>query len=196
MDKREAFEFIFQEKFDYMVDYIERNGFSSLLLNISHLGISGNDKRSLDTGNVTEVVLEKGYAPMFAIQKTGSKYKIYYLWSNGPKGAQVNEREAARKSMQAKSEWFFPILQMLSKKPLHLVDTRKPRGYHVGDVKQVKDIAPKIEWYNRHQRKEEDSLFIRVKKNTSSISIFEVFRSTSQSAFSDLDKIGVQYKVL
>lgn len=195
-NKREAIEFIFNDKIDYLINYLNRNGLSSLLYNISHLGIYGNSKIDLDPVKTVDIIVYTSFAPFYAINKRGNKYDIYYLWSDGPKGAQSNERQAARKKMQSKSEWFFIILNEFLEKPLTIVDTRSSRGHYVGSVKLVKDIPGKMEWYKKFNEKENNSIYIRVKKNTSSIGIFEIYRSTSQSVFRDLDEIGIKYNII
>jgi hypothetical protein len=196
-DNRKAFEFIFGGGLDYSKDFLERgSGLGSLMMNISHYGIQGGSKSGADAGQVVDHMTSQIYAPHYGIIKKGPKYTITYVRAYDS-NLQFAEREANQKAMQANSGWFFQIMALFHPR-LYVVFVPENRGASVGSVKKVSEIKPRLDWYknSEHGAKDKDSVYIRVKKNTSSINLYEIFPEWWEQFRRDLDALKIEYKVL
>lgn len=195
---KKAFRFIFSDKFNKLTNKTNDMSIQILLMNAGEFGISGHSKTDVDAEKTTEWILMRAVTSMLLVEKIVGKYNLYYLWTDGEGGDNANVRSLKRRKLQTNSEWFFTILKVLyDKKHLHMIDSTVPRGYDVGTVSRVKDIQEKLNWYKRAgNNKEENSIYIRVKKNTSSIGIFEVYRSHWQSVQEDLSALRIPFKVI
>lgn len=188
---RKAFEFVFGGGLEYCMDYIQRWGnSSSLLANISHYGIYGQDKSDLDIDKLVSTIIGASYAPYFFIIKNKT-YKILYLWGNSKNGD-----DTLRIEMQSNSLWFFTILKELLPKGI-LIKTDVKRGYDVSSwIKKVSDIQI---CKNRHisgERAQPGSIYIRIKVTSSRYALYEIYNKYYSSVIKDLDLLGIDYKIV
>ncbi len=189
---RKAFEFVFNGGLEYCIDYIQRWGnTSSLLANISHYGIYGQNKHDLDIDKLISTIINSSYAPYFFIIKSKGKYNIFYLWDSSKNGD-----DTSRIEMQSNSLWFFTILKELMPKGI-LVKTDIKRGYDVSNwIKKVSDIAT---YKNRHVNSEYSkpgSIYIRIKITSSRYGLYEIYKKHYASVIKDLDLLGIDYKIV
>lgn len=198
MNKRVAFDFIFNGGYEYMKSWKTRGpSLGSLMFNLSSYGIKGSVKSDLRAGDVVDYILPViSFAPGLAFLKDGKKYEVFYLWDGitGP----VDERTAARNKMQSNSDWFFTIMKKIEPSLIY-VKIKKNIGGSIGSVSKVGDIKQKIEDRLSFKDNRIDPklyTFIRVKATSSRISLFYIKNSEWSRIRNILDKLDIQYKVL
>ena len=184
--KYELFKHIFDSD---IVNKVERfKSISTLLMNMSRYGISGHAFRDLTGAELMDKFLGSFGSPGYAIQKHGNKYDLCYLWGmDSMSGADMKEREANHKEMEAKTGVFFTFLKALdihdfiyvTPLPLRKENPQAINGGEFGSVSRVKDIADRIEWFKSSSWMVEHTnmnnlRFFRIHKTSSNILLFYV----------------------
>lgn len=189
---KKAFEFIFDGGLEYCIDYIQRWGnASSLLGNISHYGIYGQDKYDIKVDGLASTIISDSYAPYFFIIKKGTTYKMLYLWGNSKNGD-----DTPRIEMQSNSLWFFAILKELLPKGI-LIKTDIRRGYDVSSwIKKISDIQNFKTNHINGNRAQPGSTYIRIKVTSSRYALYEIYKKHYNSVIKDLNLLGIDYKIV
>jgi len=187
-----AFKFVFDGGLKYCIDYIKRyNSASSLLYNIDHFGIRGNEKSDVSADKLITTIICSSYAPYFFVTKKGSKYNLLYLWADSRNGD-----DTPRKNMQSNSLWIFTILKELGINGI-IVKTDPNRGYDISNwVKKVSDIPKYVNNHKNSDRVSPGSIYIRVKITSSRYAIYEIYKKYYTSVIKDLDLLKIDYKII
>lgn len=186
-DKKAPFEFIFSDR----AEYILKKEDIAQIYDLGFDGIRLENKYNVEKERFVDYILEDGYAPYFLCKRNGKGgVRVLYIWS---------DYKDDGKDKRHHSEWVLTLLQLVDPK-YELLKTDK-RGERLRTTRQVKDIAPAVDYYitqlsKEHKNGTKDDVYIRIKMTTSRWQVYCVYKEHWSEVSKYLKTFRYEYKIV